>query len=306
MSDLLKIVGYELPDAEMVNALASRGSRVCKPVKEAADRGAIDGYIKNNLPAWVHLFWQIGVSTGYRTSDICRMRYSDINFETGVVTICEAKQTKAAQTRAMTKAIEAHRKLSLSVAESRDEMLRLMAASPSEYLESLNASEKALLTARMIEARDEAVKKKAKITSRLLPAALIAEIKERMESLNTCDDFIFSRSHLRSNRVQNQDGCVSRQTVWSYFKAVGEWFNDHKEAAVKFSAYSLRKIFAWVCQSSKTGVTERGLAIASKALGHSNVNVTKTYVDAVEINTPDDYFDCLGFKIGGGTHGNYA
>lgn len=52
------------------------------------------------------LWWNIATVTGWRTSDVCALQYSCVNWETGQATIVVSKQTKAAEARVTRKGIE--------------------------------------------------------------------------------------------------------------------------------------------------------------------------------------------------------
>ncbi|TPA13958.1 integrase, partial [Vibrio parahaemolyticus] len=52
-------------------------------------------HIKANHDEAYWLLWRIGCETGFRVTDITEIRYSEVNWQTGVISIAENKGTKA-------------------------------------------------------------------------------------------------------------------------------------------------------------------------------------------------------------------
>lgn len=90
----------------VVQAVSTKGSRTMTPVYDRDEQRKLRERIQQTQPDWVLLWWDIATVTGWRTSDVCNLRYSCINWETGTATIVVAKQTKAAEARATRKGIE--------------------------------------------------------------------------------------------------------------------------------------------------------------------------------------------------------
>ncbi|EPY9681305.1 tyrosine-type recombinase/integrase, partial [Klebsiella pneumoniae] len=87
----------------VVKAVSTKGSRTMTPVYDRDEQRKLRERIQQTQPDWVLLWWDIATVTGWRTSDVCNLRYSCINWETGTATIVVAKQTKAAEARASRK-----------------------------------------------------------------------------------------------------------------------------------------------------------------------------------------------------------
>ncbi|EFL9897495.1 integrase, partial [Escherichia coli] len=90
----------------VVKAASTKGSRTMTPVYDRDEQRKLRERIQQTQPDWVLLWWDIATVTGWRTSDVCNLRYSCVNWETGQATIIVAKQTKAAEARATRKGIE--------------------------------------------------------------------------------------------------------------------------------------------------------------------------------------------------------
>ena len=74
------------------------------PISEP-DQATIRAYIEQHQPAWLLAFYDLSLETGWRTNDAASLRYDCIDWDAGTVTITVAKQTKAAQARALAKGL---------------------------------------------------------------------------------------------------------------------------------------------------------------------------------------------------------
>lgn len=249
-----------------------------QPIYELDDQRAILDRIKDTLDPTYSLWWRVAVSTGWRTADVCRLQFSDINFDDGTATIVVAKQTKAAEARAYNKALKTYR----------DELKRQAAMSGdlNRYMQLDQLDHKQLLDSDMItiEQRaelealitDAVSRAPVKRDTKTLPKNVLNEIMERMER-NIFDDYVFSRRLMAANSIKNKDGHLSRVGVWKALKAVFTWFTNAIGKKLKLSAYSSRKTFAYRMLRGKSG-REQNLTEVMQAFGHSSIQMTMKYL----------------------------
>ncbi|HAK8244269.1 TPA: tyrosine-type recombinase/integrase [Salmonella enterica] len=255
----------------IVAAVSTKGSRTKSPVYERDEQIKLRERIQQTQPEWVLLWWDISVVTGWRTADVCNLRYSCIDWTTGKATITVAKQTKAAEARATRKGVELVRKARKDAARMDGDHVGYMAwdsATPDEIAASMTPDEQEMcfeLVSRADVKRD----------TKQLPPGILKRLADRMERNLVDDDLVFSRSQIESNRCHSLNGSVTRQTIWKRLSAVCAWFMRHVNAKLRLSAYSTRKIAAF--NMMRRG-GEQGLLIASEMLGHSNPAVTRTYL----------------------------
>ncbi|HHP5654569.1 tyrosine-type recombinase/integrase [Klebsiella quasipneumoniae subsp. similipneumoniae] len=256
---------------DVVKAVSTKGSRTMTPVYDRDEQRKLRERIQQTQPDWVLLWWDIATVTGWRTSDVCNLRYSCINWETGTATIVVAKQTKAAEARATRKGIEI-------VRQQRKDAARL-AADHIAYMkwDSITCD---ALAADMSDEEQAIVfglvaKADVKHDTKQLPPGIIKRLRERQDRNLVEDDLVFSRSQIESNRCQSLEGSVTRQTIWRKLHNVMEWFTRFINAKLRLSAYSSRKIAAFNLMSAGG---EQGLLVASEMLGHSNPAITRTYL----------------------------
>ncbi|KAB0545392.1 tyrosine-type recombinase/integrase [Pantoea stewartii] len=255
----------------VVNAISTKGSRTMQPVYDRDEQRKLRERIQQTQPDWVLLWWDISVVTGWRTSDVCNLRYSCINWETGQCTIVVAKQTKAAEARATRKGIEIVRR-------QRKDAARI-AGDHIAYMQWDSASCDAL-AADMTEAEQAIVfdlvsRAEVKHDTKQLPPGVINRLRDRLERNLIDDDLVFSRSQIESNRCSTLNGSVTRQTIWKKLHGVVQWFTRVINTKLRLSAYSTRKIAAFNVMAAGG---DQGLLIASELLGHSNPAITRTYL----------------------------
>ena len=75
------------------------------PISEP-DQKTIRAYIEQHEPAWLLAFYDVSLETGWRTADVANLRYDAIDWDAGTLRITVAKQTKAAQARALAKGLK--------------------------------------------------------------------------------------------------------------------------------------------------------------------------------------------------------
>ncbi|TLU68309.1 integrase [Enterobacter sp. MF024] len=255
----------------VVKSISTKGSRTMQPVYDRDEQRKLRERVQQTQPEWMLLWWDISVCTGWRTSDVCSLRYSNINWETGKVTIIVAKQTKAAEARASRKGIEIVRQQRKDAARIAGDHIAYM------QWDSISCDE---LAALMTDAEQAIVfdlvsRADVKHDTKQLPLGIIKRLRQRQERNLVDDDLVFSRSQIESNRCQSLEGSVTRQTIWKKLHSVMEWFNHFINAKLRLSAYSTRKIAAFNLMSAGG---EQGLLIASEMLGHSNPSITRTYL----------------------------
>jgi integrase len=116
-----------------------------------------------------------------------------------------------------------------------------------------------------------------KTDTKKLPAKVIELIRQRKEK-NKHDDFVFSCSMLNSNRARNLSGHIKRQAIWAALKTkVFNWFAETINGALKLSAYSSRKTFAYRMLKGVSG-KENNIAEVMQAFAHSSISMTMKYL----------------------------
>lgn len=255
------------------SSTSTAGSKTKQPIYEAAEQQALMAHIKRTQPEWLALFWQISVATGWRTSDVCRLSYSSIDWNDGTATIRVSKQTLSAESRAYRKGltiVKESRKRAALLNNDPNEYMRIDATDVVSFAEGLSAEEEAMIAELVAAAPVKTDRKK-------LPAALLDKLKHRQQ-LNLVDDFVFSRSQTESNRSRGLDGCVTRQAVWKRLVSVFAWFAKEINGKLKLSAYSARKCFAYAMYQAAEKAGQSGLMAACTALGHGSPEVTRRYL----------------------------
>ncbi len=256
---------------DIVGTISTKGSRTKTPVYERDEQRKLRERIQQTQPDWVLLWWDISVVTGWRTADVCNLRYSNIDWETGKVTITVAKQTKAAEARAVRKGIEIvrqQRKDAARIAADHIAYMNWDSASCDELAADMNESENQIVF-ELVGRAD------VKYDTKQFPPGLIKRLRERQECNLIDDDLVFSRSQIESNRCQSLNGSVTRQTIWRKLQGVMSWFTTFVNSKLRLSAYSSRKIAAY---NLMVAGGDMGLLVASEMLGHSNPAITRTYL----------------------------
>lgn len=240
------------------------------PISEP-DQKTIRAYIEQHEPAWLLAFYDVSLETGWRTADVANLRYDAIDWDAGTLRITVAKQTKAAQARALAKGLKEIRESRQSAAlaagdavaymqwgaSSRDELAA--AASPAELdrLQTLVASAP------------------RKVDTKRLSADLLARLAAMKDAAFWQDGFVFSRALTVSNRSRLESGYpITRSTMWARLRAVFDACAEQIANAAKLSAYSLRKTFA-VAMYRASGFS---VAAVMKAMGHSSEAMSLRYM----------------------------
>ena len=115
-----------------------------------------------------------------------------------------------------------------------------------------------------------------KIDTKQLPKSVLEELAVLKEK-NIFDNYVFSRRMMKSNRAKSQEGCITRQAVWSALKTVFNWFAQEVNSQVKLSVYSSRKTFAYRMLKGVSG-KENNISEVMQAFGHSSLSMTFKYL----------------------------
>lgn len=269
-------------------AAESNGAFTKEALHDAEDRRKVAAYMRANSPAWLRVWWLCSLESGWRTADVCRLRWDDIDLVTGTATIVVAKQTKAAQSRAaravVLRYIEQDKQTAI-VSGDIAAWQRLSRTTPEDYVQASQDEE--MLLAIQQAANDAA----PKIDRKQLSPQLMAELKNMQAGSPWA--FIFDRRILGSNRAsgirQGENEHVSRQAVWRLMRDVFTSALSLQPVVrtviragrallvrvMKFSVYSSRKTSLSLVA---TGAGKIDLQAAAAFVGHADTKVTERYV----------------------------
>ncbi len=240
------------------------------PISEP-DQMTIRAHIEQHQPAWLLAFYDLGLQTGWRTADCANLTYDAIDWDAGTVTIFVAKQTKAAQARALAKGLKEIREARQSAALAAGDAvayMKLGAATRDELAAAACPAELDRLAYLVASAP-------RKVDTKRLSADLLARLKGMEAAAFWGDGYVFSRALSASNSSRLQSGApITRQTVWARLRAVFDAVAEVVENAAKLSAYSLRKSFA-VALYHAAG---RSVAAVMRAMGHSSEAMSLLYM----------------------------
>jgi len=240
------------------------------PISEP-DQKTIRAYIEQHQPAWLLAFYDVSLETGWRTNDCASLRYDAIDWDAGTVTITVAKQTKAAQARALAKGLkeirEARQAAALAASDAagfmrwsvatRDELAAAASPAELERLQTLVASAP------------------RKVDTKRLSPDLLRRLAAMKDAAFWQDGFVFSRALTASNRSRMESGhAITRSTMWARMRGVFRACAEQIANAAKLSAYSLRKSFA-VALYNAAG---RSVAAVMRAMGHSSEAMSLRYM----------------------------
>lgn len=248
-------------------------------------------HIKANHDEAYWLLWRIGCETGFRVTDITEIRYSEINWQTGVISIAENKGTKARKARARLKVLEmVKNELIGSSVSDPAAMMRIFITPPKDIMPLIPADMLANVEKRIAEAQAAAPEKRreAKVSKRTLEA-----LRKRYERYGAIsDDQVFARSAMRhSNRARNVDGVLSRQAVWSVLSKLTDMLGRLGES-VRVGCHSMRKTFARHLYEA----TGRDIALLMRTIGHSSPAMSLRYIGITgdeELSAQDKLFAYL-------------
>jgi integrase len=248
-----------------------------QPVYDRIQQDQIARRIEEQLGETYSLWWSISIASGGRTSDVCAMKFSDIDLEAGVWKYKISKQSLASESRAFNKVLKVWKerlKKAAMVAGEQQQYMIIDMTNFKNIVDLIPSKDMAQLESELSEAVNNA---EVKTDTKQLPKKVIELIRRRKEQ-NKHDDFVFSRSMLNSNRARNLSGHIQRQAIWKALKTkVFNWFAETINGALKLSAYSSRKTFAY---RMLRGVNGKGNNIAEvmQAFGHSSISMTMKYL----------------------------
>lgn len=239
-----------------------------QPIKDAAGWQALEDQA-HKAGGWVALFHDIAVATGWRTGDICGLRFDEIDFDEGRASITVDKQTKAARTRAFLRGVKTA--ISARLLDASDqEFRRLTLVKPADFVPELTPGERAAC-------EEMASKAKAKTDSKLLPPDVIDRIRALREQ-DTGNEWVFARQFTDGRNSKGMDGHVTRQAAWKAFKKLGAALKEAGVRVKKFSVYSTRKIAAYMIMTMANAAGKDGKAAARDFLGHKDITTTEHYL----------------------------
>jgi integrase len=247
-----------------------------QPIYSRKQQKIILNKIKGTLDPYYLLFWEISVATGWRTSDVLRMLFKNINLKTGDATIIISKQTKAAEARAFRAVLTSYKeRLKKQVIAENDhaQYMKIDMCPLDKINELLTPDELKELKKDLIKAINKAPVMRDK---KRLPNHVLKIIKERTKT-NKKDSFIFSKSLAFANTLNRRVGHISRQTIWAGLKSVFIWFKNTINSKLNLSAYSSRKTFAYRMLKG-VSLDQNNISEVMEAFGHSSVKMTFKYL----------------------------
>ena len=241
-----------------------------RPISEPEQK-TIRAYIEQHQPAWLLAFYDLSLETGWRTADCANLRYDAIDWDAGTLSITVAKQTKAAQARALAKGLKEIRESRQSAALAAGDAVAYMqwgASSRDELAAAASPVELDRLATLVATAP-------RKVDTKRLSPDLLRRLAAMKDAAFWQDGFVFSRALSASNSARLDSGKpLSRQTVWARFKGVFAACAEQIANAAKLSAYSLRKSFA-VALYRAAG---NSVAAVMRAMGHSSEAMSLRYM----------------------------
>ena len=240
------------------------------PISEP-DQATIHAYIEQHQPAWLLAFYDLSLASGWRTADCANLRYDAIDWDAGTVTITVAKQTKAAQARALAKGLREIQKARQAAALSAGDAVAYMtwgAATRDELAADATPDELDRLATLVATAP-------RKVDTKRLSPDLLRRLAAMKDAAFWQDGFVFSRALTASNRSRMESGhAITRSTMWARMRGVFRACAEQIANAAKLSAYSLRKSFA-VALYRAAG---NSVAAVMRALGHASESVSLRYM----------------------------
>ena len=240
------------------------------PISEP-DQATIRAYIEQHEPAWLLAFYDLSLETGWRTGDVANLRYECIDFTKGEVKIVVAKQSKAAQARALAKGLKEIRESRQAAALAASDaagFMRWSVATRDELAAAASPAELDRLQTLVASAP-------RKVDTKRLSPDLLRRLAAMKDAAFWQDGFVFSRALTASNRSRMESGhAITRSTMWARMRGVFRACAELVANAAKLSAYSLRKTFA-VAMYRASGFS---VAAVMKAMGHSSEAMSLRYM----------------------------
>lgn len=238
-------------------------------------------WISKQAP-YYQAIYHIGTGSGFRTSDICRLRWSNVNLDKGTVSIEESKGTLASKARARLKVLTDF-KNELIAMHTGDtaKMMQIFITKPKD----IYPLAKSLLAASCVaalDARIEQAKKNAPVKSRtakLSPNAILAlrklKDKHTVGGAYLGGDSIFAKCIVSdSNRAVGCEGVLSRQSVYRLYKRLQQHLESIGEAIGKLGAHSGRKTAALMLYVS----SGHNIGLVMQVMGWSSEQMVLRYL----------------------------
>ena len=249
-------------------------------------------HIKANHDQAYWLLWRIGCETGFRVTDITEIRYEDVNFNTGVISIAENKGTKARKARARLKVLEIVKNELIALNSSDPSaMMKVFITPVKDIYQLVPDTLRPSVDSRIEKAQAAAPEKRraAKVSKRTLEA-----IKARQEQYGVISDGnVFARATMRtSNRARNTNGVLTRQAVWAVLSKLTDYLGGLGKA-VRIGCHSMRKTFARHLYEA----TGRDIALLMRTIGHSSPAMSLKYIGITtdeELTAQDKLFAYMG------------
>lgn len=246
------------------------------PIYDRIEQQKVLSRIESELDPMYSLFWRVSIATGWRTSDCLELEFNNVNFDTGIASIVVNKQTRAAEARAFNKVLLDWKQQLKKDAALQGDAKRHMVVDTCDHVNIQSLMTVEQVNKLGVDLQAAVNNAPVKRDSKKLPKVVLDMIKDRMNK-NHHDEFIFSRSLSSSNRAVNESGHITRQAVWKGLQAVFTWFKAEINGALKLSAYSTRKTFAYRMLRGITG-KDNNIAEVMQAFGHSSIQITFKYL----------------------------
>ena len=229
-------------------------------------------FIKDNFNPAYALIWQIGIETGYRITDITELKYTDIDYDNGLIKVAENKGTRANKARARLKVLEqVKNELIAKYSNDNQKMMQVYITKPKDMYGLIQDELKPLIDERIAVAISKAP---VKYRTAKLSAPTLLKIKARAKKFNFIDDGqLFAKATMSSNRAKNETGVITRQSCYRVFSQLTGFMATLGEK-VKVACHSLRKIFARSLYIS----SGNNIGLLMKVIGHSSPEMSLRYI----------------------------
>ncbi|WP_104037032.1 tyrosine-type recombinase/integrase [Vibrio jasicida] len=235
-------------------------------------------YLKSHHDEVYWLIWRIGIETGLRITDITKLGYDNINFESGEVVVIESKGTLARQARARHKVLKSVKNELLNYYKrDHTKLLSVYVCDYRHITDLVPRCWKDSVQTRLEEATKSAPVKKR--VAYLSPRTLTALKKRQRVWQGRDSGFIFSRATLGSNRAKRQRGVISRQACWRVFSCLSCCIDELRQH--KIGCHSLRKTFARHLYHS----SDMDIGLVATIIGHQSVATTLRYIGISDEDT---------------------
>lgn len=286
-----------------------------EPISDVALLEKAGEFIRVNFNSAYYLIFRISIGTGYRISDVLSIKYRDINFNTGVVRICESKGRKSQLSRAKNRVLKDFQTDIIRAHSDNDNnWIAALHLAPHEVLTistDKNTGEKEYkyhelvpehlrtMITKKVEFSQSKTRKKFKEAK--LPSEVLELLKARKKAFKSIDGGnVFSSCTLGNNsRDKNPNRLIARQRCHEVFSKLSDFFalqNIH----LKLGPHSLRKAFARTLYDSSND-----LVTTMAAIGHCDASSTLRYIGIEQQRLNDSIqkmneYQATGKKVSGG------